>query len=901
MSTITPSVLNGDFDKSTIADLVAKYGSSSTTAWLEFERYKIWRPSIPIPESEFPPVQGYMTSDGWIFAWGNPLVSHPAALAPTVKEFVKFAEENHLHPVFACVDAQLERILGEEMGWRTVSCIYEDYVDPAHLIELTSPEHKGEVGQHAVKDLKKNLMRAEKYHVVVSEVKDKQWSDADKRAVEQGIEDWKKSRSGIQIASTTLQPWLDQEHRRYWVARQDGHIVGILILTPVHHNTWQIKNAVSFPKAPKGTSEALIYTALKDLHAENGSPQPSAPTSPTKAINGLPTTNGTKTNGSTPNGRSAAPTPSSTTVEPASSDAESGIVSSDDASDLSRVPTPPPIEEPEYSALDDENRVVVTFGISASPELHPVHNLGGWKVKALSKTYKKVASSAKLVNRGEFRRKFDSEHKPMYVCYPADGFGLDGVNTLFKLLRKLSPCLPPRAGSGERSRAQVLTLIDETQGQPTCDERFIRSPLRQSSWAPVLYLLPRALVSRVWPPSTSHQTTAEAFEARNYSGVDDDMSWRLFRVDSEPGLTRTSTASLAIITLNAVAVMSEETSQSAPMKIAVFGTRKYDQDSLKEANEKAGSPLEFTFIDALLDHRTTVLASGHEGICIFVNDICDAAVLEQLHALGVRFVALRCAGFNNVDLKAAHNLGIKVARVPSYSPEAVAEFCVGMIMTVVRKYHKAYNRVREGNFLLDGLLGFNLNGKTIGIIGTGKIGLLTGRILSRGFQANVIAYDPYPNEKVAEEYGIKYVGELDELLKESDIISLHCPLMESTKYIISDATIPKMKKGVVLINTSRGGLIDTYALIRGLKSGHIAAVGLDVYERESSYFFADSSAKVIDDDTFARLLSFYNVFMTGHQAFLTVEALTNIADTTVLNLIDLKAKGTCACILGASD
>ncbi|KAJ3528293.1 hypothetical protein NMY22_g9469 [Coprinellus aureogranulatus] len=345
--------------------------------------------------------------------------------------------------------------------------------------------------------------------------------------------------------------------------------------------------------------------------------------------------------------------------------------------------------------------------------------------------------------------------------------------------------------------------------------------------------------------------------------------------------------------------MSEETSQSAPMKIAVFGTRKYDQDSLKEANERAGNPLEFTFIDALLDHRTTVLASGHEGICIFVNDICDAAVLEQLHALGVRFVALRCAGFNNVDLKAAHNLGIKVARVPSYSPEAVAEFCVGMIMTVVRKYHKAYNRVREGNFLLDGLLGFNLNGKTIGIIGTGKIGLLTGRILSRGFQANVIAYDPYPNEKVAEEYGIKYVGGLDELLKESDIISLHCPLMESTKYIVSDATIPKMKKGVVLINTSRGGLIDTYALIRGLKSGHIAAVGLDVYERESSYFFADSSAKVIDDDTFARLLSFYNVFMTGHQAFLTVEALTNIADTTVLNLVDLKAKGTCACILGA--
>lgn len=235
-------------------------------------------------------------------------------------------------------------------------------------------------------------------------------------------------------------------------------------------------------------------------------------------------------------------------------------------------------------------------------------------------------------------------------------------------------------------------------------------------------------------------------------------------------------------------------------------------------------------------------------------------------------------------------------------------------MTVVRKYHKAYARVREGNFLLDGLLGFNLNGKTIGLIGTGKIGLLTGRILSKGFMAKVIAYDPYPSPAAAE-YGITYVDKLDDLLEASDIISLHCPLMDSTKYIICDDSIAKMKKGVVLINTSRGGLIDTYALIRcvfppnqpvvfilnfycsGLKTAHISAVGLDVYERESSYFFADSSAKVIDDDTFARLLSFYNVFMTGHQAFLTEEALTNIADTTIQNLLDLKDKGTCASVL----
>ncbi|EAU84004.1 D-lactate dehydrogenase [Coprinopsis cinerea okayama7 len=332
------------------------------------------------------------------------------------------------------------------------------------------------------------------------------------------------------------------------------------------------------------------------------------------------------------------------------------------------------------------------------------------------------------------------------------------------------------------------------------------------------------------------------------------------------------------------------------MKVAVFGTRKYDQDSLNAANQ--GGFLKFTFIEALLDQTTAILAADHEAVCIFVNDICNAAVLESLHHLGVKFIALRCAGFNNVDLEAAARLGIQVARVPAYSPEAVAEFTVGMMMTVVRKYHKAYARVREGNFLLDGLLGFNLHGKTIGLIGTGKIGLLTGRILARGFNANVIAYDPYPSP-LAQEYGFGYVDTLDELLEKSDIISLHCPLTDSTKYIINDDTLGKMKRGVILINTSRGGLIDTYALIRALKSGHIAAVGLDVYERESSYFFADSSAKVIADDTFARLLSFYNVFMTGHQAFLTEEALSNIADTTFKNLKDLKEKGTCDCIVKA--
>ncbi|KAF8814424.1 hypothetical protein BYT27DRAFT_7179476 [Phlegmacium glaucopus] len=331
------------------------------------------------------------------------------------------------------------------------------------------------------------------------------------------------------------------------------------------------------------------------------------------------------------------------------------------------------------------------------------------------------------------------------------------------------------------------------------------------------------------------------------------------------------------------------------MKIAVFGTQKYDIESLNGANSENGG-LEFTFLDTLLDKSTAVLAAEHDAVCIFVNDICDEAVLQKLRALGVKYVALRCAGYNNVDLNTAAQLGIKVVRVPSYSPEAVAEFTVGMMLTVVRKYHKAYNRVREGNFLLDGLMGFNLAGKTVGIIGTGQIGLLTGKILSKGFGCTVIAYDPYPSN-VAAEHGIVYVEALGELFARSDIISLHCPLNKDTEYIINDNALSQTKKGIVLINTSRGGLIDTYALIRALKTGHISAVGLDVYEKESNYFFADSSSKVIADDTFARLLSFYNVFMTGHQAFLTAEALRNIAETTLQSLRDLETTGTCRYIV----
>ncbi|TFK72369.1 hypothetical protein BDN72DRAFT_836324 [Pluteus cervinus] len=326
------------------------------------------------------------------------------------------------------------------------------------------------------------------------------------------------------------------------------------------------------------------------------------------------------------------------------------------------------------------------------------------------------------------------------------------------------------------------------------------------------------------------------------------------------------------------------------MKVAIFGTRKYDLDSLQDANPE-GSGLEFTFIDARLDKYTAQLADGHDAVCIFVNDTCDAEVVKSLHQHGVKYIALRCAGFNNVDLVATTKHALQVVRVPAYSPSAVAEFAVGMILTVIRKYHKAYNRVREGNFLLDGLLGFNLTGKTVGVIGTGKIGLLTGKILSKGFDCRVLAYDPYPS-KEAENYGISYVPTLEKLLGEADIVTLHCPLNEHTNYLINDITLGQMKKGVVLVNTSRGGLIDTDALIRALKSGHVGAVGLDVYEKESSYFFIDSSAKIIQDDNFARLLSFYNVYMTGHQAFLTREALQNIADTTISNLKELEASGT---------
>jgi D-lactate dehydrogenase len=282
-----------------------------------------------------------------------------------------------------------------------------------------------------------------------------------------------------------------------------------------------------------------------------------------------------------------------------------------------------------------------------------------------------------------------------------------------------------------------------------------------------------------------------------------------------------------------------------------------------------------------LNEATAKLAEGCEGVVIFVNDSANAEVLRILHEGGTRALFLRCAGFDMVDLKAAQELGIKVTRVPAYSPYAVAEHAAALMMTLNRKIHHSYNRTREQNFRLAGLLGFDINGKTIGVVGTGKIGALFARI-AKGFGCTVLGYDVVQNPE-ALSYGVEYVS-LDEIWARSDIISLHSPLFPSTKHTINAESIAKMKDGVVIINTSRGGVIDTKALVRGLKSNKIGSVGLDVFEGEGEYFYSDRSGAIIADDTLARLFTFPNVVITGHQAFFTEEALTNIAQTTIQNI-----------------
>ena len=312
-------------------------------------------------------------------------------------------------------------------------------------------------------------------------------------------------------------------------------------------------------------------------------------------------------------------------------------------------------------------------------------------------------------------------------------------------------------------------------------------------------------------------------------------------------------------------------------RIAIFDTKPYDRAFFEEENKKYG--FDITYFEAKLRPRTVGVTAGFDGVCAFVNDELDASVMENLHKNGVKIVAMRCAGYNNVNLKAACEFGIPVVRVPQYSPYAVAEYALALLMTLNRKVHRAYNRVREGNFSISGLMGFDLHGKTIGVVGTGKIGR-TFISLLRGFGMRVLACDPFPNPEAARELGFEYVP-LETIFRESDIISLHCPLTPENTHMIGAASIAMMKKGVVLINTSRGRLIDSAALVNGLKSRQIGAAGLDVYEEETDYFFEDRSDMAVLDDILARLMTFPNVIVSSHQAFFTAEAERNIAETTM--------------------
>jgi D-lactate dehydrogenase len=321
------------------------------------------------------------------------------------------------------------------------------------------------------------------------------------------------------------------------------------------------------------------------------------------------------------------------------------------------------------------------------------------------------------------------------------------------------------------------------------------------------------------------------------------------------------------------------------MRIAVYSTKSYDQASLEAANKHGH---QFTFLKPRLEPLTAGLADGHDCVCAFVNDVLNVTVLNSLKAIGVRLIAMRCAGFNNVDIPAATRLGIVVARVPEYSPYSVAEHTIGMMLALNRQLPRAYNRVREGNFALKGLMGFDMHGRTAGVIGTGKIGAQVCRILL-GIGCRVIAYDKFVNEELAAS-GVQY-RPISAVLAESDILTLHCPLTAETYHLVNEVSLEEMKKGVMLINTSRGGLLDTRAVLTGLKSGKIGYLGLDVYEDEANLFFEDRSEALMTDDIFARLLTFPNVFITGHQAFFTREAIHKIACTTMENISAFESGG----------
>ncbi len=316
------------------------------------------------------------------------------------------------------------------------------------------------------------------------------------------------------------------------------------------------------------------------------------------------------------------------------------------------------------------------------------------------------------------------------------------------------------------------------------------------------------------------------------------------------------------------------------MKIAFFDAKSYDKPSFDKFGRESG--IQFKYFETKLNEDTAEIAHGYDGVCVFVNDNVNAAVIDILHSMNVKFIALRCAGFNNVDLKHAQGK-LRVVRVPAYSPYAVAEHTAAMLLTSVRRIHKAYIRTRDFNFSLAGMTGFDLHGKTVGVIGTGRIGRVFIDIC-RGFGMKVLAYDKFPAKDLDNGDTVRY-AELDELFENSDIISLHCPLTEETYHIINESSLGMCKKGVVILNTSRGALVDAEALLNGIKSRHVGAACLDVYEEESEFFFEDFSGHILEDDTLARLISMPNVIVSSHQAFLTEEALSNIAETTVNNLI----------------
>lgn len=325
------------------------------------------------------------------------------------------------------------------------------------------------------------------------------------------------------------------------------------------------------------------------------------------------------------------------------------------------------------------------------------------------------------------------------------------------------------------------------------------------------------------------------------------------------------------------------------MKIAFFDTKPYDIPSFEKYGSEHG--IAFKFYETKLNEDTVELAQGYDGVCVFVNDTVNASVIDRLCEMGIKFVALRCAGFNNVDMK--HACGkIHVVRVPAYSPYAVAEHTMALLLTSIRRIHKAYIRSRDFNFSLSGMTGFDLYGKTVGVIGTGRIGRVFIDIC-KGFGMKILAFDKYPAKDLDNGDTVRYAS-LDDIFEKSDIISLHCPLTEDTYHIIDSDALEKCKKGVVILNTSRGALVDAEALLQGIKSRKVGAACLDVYEEESDLFFEDNSGHILEDDILARLISMPNVIVTSHQAFLTQEALENIAETTVKNIVTLAETGNCA-------